>query len=144
MPLWAAGETPALIIFKKAQRKTQLSEIMPLDLDQIEKKLEGYPGEVVTALGAFAREGDIHAFEEGLLGALGFLSESSDAQTLRSASNEIRLREDLGVDSLAVAELVFLIEDSFGVAIQDDEIRGLRTIGDFKQLAREKVASRLV
>lgn len=117
---------------------------MPLDLDQIEKKLEGYPAEVVTALEAFAREGDLAAFENGTLGALGFLSESSDAQTLIAAANDVRLREDLGVDSLAVAELVFLIEDTFGVAIHDDEISGLRTISDLKQLAREKVAARLL
>lgn len=117
---------------------------MPLDLDQIETKLEGYPEEVVAHLQTFARTGDLGAFENGLLGALGFLSESSDAHSLTAASAETRLREDLGVDSLAVAELVFLIEDTFGVPIQDDEIAGLRTISDFKQLAREKVAARLL
>lgn len=117
---------------------------MPLDLEQIEKKLEGYPEDVVRALALFAREGDVGAFEEGLLGALGFLSESSNAQMLATATDEIRIREDLGVDSLAVAELVFLIEDTFGVAIQDDEISGLQTISDFRRLAREKVAARLL
>lgn len=117
---------------------------MPLDLDQIEKKLEGYPEEVVVRLQMFARTGDLEAFENGLLGALGFLAESSNAESLIAATGEIRLREDLGVDSLAVAELVFLIEDTFGVPIQDDEIAGLLTISDFKHLAREKVAVRLL
>lgn len=118
--------------------------VMPLNLEFIGQKLEGYPPEVVDALGAFARNGDIRAFEEGLLGALGFLSERSDVQTLSAAADEVRLREDLGVDSLAVAELVFLIEDTFGVPLQDDEINGLKSVGDFKCLAREKVAARLV
>ncbi len=116
---------------------------MPLDLEQIEKKLAGYPEGVVSDLEAFVQDGDINSFERGLLGALGFLSESSDVESLTGAADHIRLREDLGVDSLAVAELIFLIEDTFGVAISDEEIGGLQTIRDFKSLAREKVAVRL-
>jgi acyl carrier protein len=116
---------------------------MPLDSEQMRNKLEGYPDEVVNSLDAFVREGDVEAFETGLLYALGFLSQSGDAKTVAAASGSARLREDLGIDSLAVAELVFLIEDAFGVAIQDEELEALKTVGDFRRLAKEKVAARL-
>lgn len=127
----------------EGQGKELKKKNMPLNGKLIEEKLAGYPDEVVGDLERFAREGDLHAFEQGLLGALGFLSENSDVKSLTTAADDIRLREDLGVDSLAVAELVFLIEDAFGVAIQDEEIAGLQTISDFKRLAKELVANRI-
>lgn len=115
---------------------------MPFDLDQISLKLQGYPTDIVDAFEAFARDDRFEAFESGFLGALGFLSDGADADAVRSAPDEARLREDLNVDSLAMVELVFLVEDSFGIAIQDGEIQGVRTVADFKRLAREKLASR--
>lgn len=87
------------------------------------------------------REGDTGAFEAGLLGALGFLSAASDADSLRMAPDDARLREDLNIDSLAMVELVFLLEDTFGISIQDAEIHDVQTIGDFKRLAAEKLSA---
>ena len=39
------------------------------------------------------------------------------------------LQEDLGADSLDVADLLMSIEDEFGVEVPDDEIENIKTVG---------------
>ena len=40
------------------------------------------------------------------------------------------LREDLGVDSLAMIELLFKIEEAFDLEIPDDDLSKITTVGD--------------
>ena len=41
------------------------------------------------------------------------------------------LRADLGVDSLALVEIVVATEESFGVRIPDEDAKALVTVGDY-------------
>jgi acyl carrier protein len=38
--------------------------------------------------------------------------------------------EDLDVDSLSMVEIATAVEDKFGVAIPDDELGNIKTVGD--------------
>lgn len=38
--------------------------------------------------------------------------------------------EDLGADSLDVAELIMSIEDEFNLEIEEEDLEGMQTIGD--------------
>jgi len=46
--------------------------------------------------------------------------------------DDIRLVEDLGIDSLTMMEIVILVEEVLQVQIRNEELRDLRTIGDIK------------
>jgi acyl carrier protein len=48
--------------------------------------------------------------------------------------------DDLGADSLDVVELVMSLEDAFGIEVPDDEVEGMRTIGDIQQFVIAHVA----
>jgi len=48
--------------------------------------------------------------------------------------------DDLGADSLDVVELVMSLEDAFDIEVPDEEVEGLRTIGDIQQYVRTHVA----
>ena len=43
---------------------------------------------------------------------------------------EAELENDLGINSLELADLVFLCEEKFSIQIDDDEIKDLVTVGD--------------
>lgn len=43
---------------------------------------------------------------------------------------EAKLEEDLDADSLAAAELAMALEEEFGVTIEDEALKGLKTVGD--------------
>ena len=63
------------------------------------------------------------------------------ARQLRIDENDINedtlLREDLGVDSLDVVEMLVAIEDECGVMVPDDEIANLKTVGDVAKYVEE-------
>jgi acyl carrier protein len=43
---------------------------------------------------------------------------------------DTRLREDLGADSLDLVELVFDLEQAFGVPLDEADVADLHTVGD--------------
>jgi acyl carrier protein len=43
---------------------------------------------------------------------------------------EAELSNDLGINSIELADLVMLCEDRFGIEINDDDIRKFTTVGD--------------
>lgn len=55
-------------------------------------------------------------------------------QQIDVQENDITLKtdfmEDLGADSLDVAELIMSFEEEFNIEISDDDIEKIRTVGD--------------
>ncbi len=51
---------------------------------------------------------------------------------LKDADDDLRLIEDLGIDSLTMMEIVILVEEVLQMTINNDELRNLRTVGDVK------------
>ena len=50
---------------------------------------------------------------------------------------ETSIREDLGVDSLDVVEMLMSIEEETGVVVPDDAIMNLKTVGDVVKYIEE-------
>jgi 3-hydroxyacyl-[acyl-carrier-protein] dehydratase len=51
---------------------------------------------------------------------------------------DIRLVEDLAIDSLTMMEIVMLAEDVLPISINNDELRELRTLGDLERFVEQK------
>ena len=51
-----------------------------------------------------------------------------------------RLKEDLGIDSLEVVDVVVLVEDEFGYKMKPEDFRTLITLDDFCQFIQQHVA----
>jgi acyl carrier protein len=54
-------------------------------------------------------------------------------------TNDKRLIEDLEFDSLAIAELVFFLEDLLAVSVSNTELRQIHTIGELKNFIDQKL-----
>ena len=50
------------------------------------------------------------------------------------------LKEELGIDSLEVVDVVVLVEEQFGFKMRPEDFKNLHTLGDFCQFISEKVA----
>ena len=48
--------------------------------------------------------------------------------------------EDLGVDSLGVLGIAEIVENKYGISLDDERIAGVRTVSDFKNLIALKIA----
>ncbi|MCL2228673.1 MAG: acyl carrier protein [Firmicutes bacterium] len=47
-----------------------------------------------------------------------------------TVKSEMRIKEDLGADSLDVVELLMAIEDQYGVQVPDDVVMSVKTVAD--------------
>jgi acyl carrier protein len=54
---------------------------------------------------------------------------SLDAATLDPTAS----LDSLGIDSLAFIEFMFKIEEAFGVAVADDQMKTIKTLGDLER-----------
>jgi acyl carrier protein len=68
-------------------------------------------------------EGDVHSRLQWLVAA----HLDVDPGRLRP---EVRLGEDLCVDSLAAIELTMVIEDEFDISLPEEDVADVRTYGD--------------
>ena len=53
-------------------------------------------------------------------------------------TDDSRIVEDLGADSLDVVELLMSLEDEMGIAVSDEEALNLKTVGDIQKLIDAK------
>ena len=76
------------------------------------------------------REEIVDAMKEVLASELGV-----DADKVTA---DARFKEDLDADSLDLVEVVLALEERFGVEIPDDEIAGVKTVGEAADLVIAK------
>ena len=53
-----------------------------------------------------------------------------------------QLADDLGADSLDIAEIMMDLEDAFGIKLEDDQAEGPKTVGDIISYIEGKVAEK--
>ena len=54
--------------------------------------------------------------------------------------DDARLKEDLGIDSLEVVDVIVLVEEEFGFKMSREDFKDLKTYGEFCQFIAAKVA----
>ena len=52
---------------------------------------------------------------------------------------DARLKEDLGIDSLEVVDVIVLVEEEFGFKMRPEQFRELRTYGQFCAYIAERL-----
>ncbi len=106
------------------------SSPMPTPSD-IPAPLARFPDEVRAAYRTFCASRDEAALRVVIVAAVrDFMPRNSVHSRTDALHAAERLIEDLGFDSLAVAETVFFFEDLFKVTIKNEEIMALRTVGE--------------
>ncbi len=103
--------------------------------------LARFPAEVIAAFQRYRTSGDTDAVEAVVIAAV------VDFRPVTAAASQpitdgMRLLEDLGYDSVAVAELVFFLEDLFEMTITNDDILAVSTIGELRACVVRKLAGK--
>ena len=55
-------------------------------------------------------------------------------------ADDARLKEDLGIDSLEVVDVIVLVEQEFGFKMNREDFKDLKTYGDFCQFIADRLA----
>ncbi len=104
--------------------------------------LARFPAEVLEAFQRYRTKGDARAVEEVVIAAAVDFRPAGSGPS-NAVSDGTRLLEDMGYDSVAVAELVFFLEDLFELTISNDDILAVRTIGDLRTCVIRKLSGKL-
>jgi len=80
----------------------------------------------------FLKTGDVEQLPVVVIGVIERFVDPDQRAKLHDGNDELRLIEDLGIDSLTMMEIVILVEEALQMTINNDELRNLRTVGDIK------------
>lgn len=96
------------------------------------------PATLEAAL-VYRRTGDVASMPPVVLGIIERFVDPEHRAQLKTGRTDLRVVEDLGVDSLTMMEVVMLVEESLKVSIKNEELRDLRTIADINHFIEAKV-----
>lgn len=103
-----------------------------LPAPDVRRKLDGYPEDILQAYESFLDSRDPDQLTRFVIGMLLFLQDAADPANIPDLSDQTNLREDLGVDSITIAEVVFLLEDIFEIEIENAALMDISTVGELK------------
>ena len=110
------------------------------DETQLREALKRCPPATAEAACQFRRTGNRDFLPPIIFGVIARYVETRLRPMLEAPSDELRLREDLGLDSLTMMEIVLLTEDVLGITVSNEELTSLRTLGDVRQFIVSKVS----
>jgi acyl carrier protein len=105
--------------------------------DAVETLLRHFPEDVRAAYVTLRTTGDAAAADKLVLAIVADHMPRKDAK-LNDAAELLR---DLGFDSVAIAEMVFFIEDLLQVNVTNAEILRVRTVRDLRAFVRQKLSA---
>lgn len=104
--------------------------------------LDKFPQAVRDAHARFLATGDVNDLDAVVLAILrDHQPAHARAATPSDLPDSARMMGDLGFDSLALAEIVFFIEDLYSVSITNGELANVTTVGELRGFIRLKVAA---
>ena len=108
-------------------------------VEDIRTELRGFPASAVTAVLALRDEITARNLRSAMLAVLEFYLPKSVARSLAGVSDEARLSEDMGVDSLTLAEAAFKLDELLTVPIETHETAQMKTVGELHALLCRKL-----
>jgi acyl carrier protein len=122
------------------QLRRERSQFAYKTAEEIRHDLCGFPPSCIEAALRFRKTEAPEALFAMLPGFIEFHLPSGATKLPRRINDEHRLNQDLGLDSLSLAEMAFKIDDLFGLAIETREMAGIATVGDLKAFLLGKLA----
>jgi acyl carrier protein len=88
----------------------------------------------VEAALAYQRSRDPHLIAPIVIGVIDRFIEPELRPILSTAGEELRLGEDLRIDSLMAVEIVMVLEEIFEVTVANEDFRRVETLADLRRL----------
>ena len=107
--------------------------------EEIAHLLRGFPEPALEGARGLIGGASPSDFEKCLLGILTFYLPAGIAPPSELPEPTARLKEDLGLDSLALAEAMFKIEELFEIRIENAELAEIHTLGDAREMLLTKL-----
>lgn len=104
--------------------------------------LKHFPARIRERFVQFSTSGDPAAADEVVLAIVReHVPARRQGTTPAVLTDAMSLTGDLGIDSISIADALFMLEEVFNVSIATKEIAHLRTVGDLRGFIRRKLAA---
>ena len=113
---------------------------MSLDNDDLREALKRCSPSTYYAACKFRQHGDVTQLPAIILGVIERYVDRELRPKLQDRPETLRLREDLGLDSLTMMEVVMLAEEVLQISISNEELTQLRTIADVQSFMSGKLS----
>ncbi len=117
----------------------QLKPFTPEEDANLRESLKRCSAATYEAAAQFRKTGNTEHLPAVVLGIIERYVEPDLRAKLKDADDDLRIIEDLGIDSLTMMEIVILVEDVLQMSINNEELRHLRSVGDVKTFIEYKV-----
>ena len=117
------------------------SSARALSATEKEERVKNLPAEARDAFLRFQAAGDPEDLDRVILAILADFAPRKSEVRLDQLPGATSLIGDTGIDSLALTEVVFLVEDLFCISITNEDIAQVRTLDDLRRFVRQKVAA---
>jgi acyl carrier protein len=97
---------------------------------EIREELRGFPPPAIEAVVSLKSGTDPASLRACLLSVLEFYLPQAARRSLADVPDSARLREDLALDSLALAEAAFKLDEVLGIPVETREVGNLSTVGE--------------
>ena len=107
--------------------------------EDLRTELRGFPPSALDAVMTLRGDFTPVRLRAAMLGLLQFYLPKTNARSLADVPDDARLSEDLGVDSLTLAEAAFKFDELLGVPIETHETAQVKTVGELHALLCRKL-----
>lgn len=117
---------------------------MPVSEDrkqEITRSLKRCSEETVVAALRFEDTRSLDELPAIMLGVLARDAANPRPDGMASVTDEMKLIEDIGMDSFGMIEVVMTAEEVLGLTIATEELHGIVTLGNLKQFLRTKLGA---
>ncbi|MGF1530459.1 MAG: phosphopantetheine-binding protein [Puniceicoccaceae bacterium] len=108
------------------------------EVARLKESLRRCPAGTIEAVIAYRQTGDASKIPTIVNGIIERYLEPEAKPLVRSGDENLRLLEDLGVDSLTMIEIVIAVEETLNISFENNELRELVTIGDVRSYMDSK------
>jgi 3-hydroxyacyl-[acyl-carrier-protein] dehydratase len=109
------------------------------DIAALKEGLRRCSSETIEAAIRYREQGDLSAIPKIVHGIIERYQPTTAPIKLSLANENARLMEDIGLDSLTLLEIVLTIEEVLNLRIENEELRGIRTVGDLNKFLHAKL-----
>lgn len=103
------------------------------------QKLQGHPPGTVLAYERFRENRDPAHLNALVFEILRYHHADPASLSPENMHDQIHLSQDMGMDSVAMIESVFLLEDLLGISIPNADLEKLQTLGDLRDYLRQRL-----
>lgn len=102
------------------------------EIEELKTQFRRCRAGTVEAIVQFRESGDTDALHKAVIGIVERYVPPEAPTPIDKAEPATRLIEDLGIDSLAMLEMVMSLEEALHIKIENEELRAIRTLEDVK------------